>query len=200
MTKLLPVILWIVLVFVINVLKGGGKKKRRALAPTPMHRPDPVAEPPRPRTFQQPRKPAPVSSLGEQENAGQEEDRPASVPIELLRDFLEEAAAQRSGQAGRQPMPPADLEELVEEEEEGSHATPMGAPHISPLKDAKTPAIAHMEGHIGEAHGEERHPDRQTALRMLRRKPTFSFVRSPRRLREAVILSEVLGRPRAYKL
>ncbi len=85
-------------------------------------------------------------------------------------------------------------------EEEGCHVTPMGAPHVSDLRNAKAPAIAHMEAHIGEAHGADVDPDAAGAMRRLNQKPTFVFARTAASFRHAVVLAEILDRPRAYRL
>ena len=183
MAKLIPLIFWLVIVSfsIANSRKKQGQKaangqpqSKSPLAPNPPVRPRRMAE-----------------MDAEERRRLLEEKRQAMAR-------RREAAVLR-GRVDEEPRK-APVPSAAAVEEEGCHVTPMGTPHVSELRDAKSPAIAHMESHIGEAHGAEVHPDATSAMRQLRRAPTFAFAKTPAAFRRAVVLAEILDRPRAYRL
>ena len=192
MAKLIPLIFWLVIVSfsIANSRKKQQGKARGQAAENGQPQPKPPAVPNPPAV--RPVRPRRMAEMDAEERRRLLEEKRQAMARRR------EAAVLR-GRVDEEPrMAPVPSAAAVEEE--GCHVTPMGAPHVSELRDAKSPAIAHMESHIGEAHGAEVHPDATTAMRQLRRAPTFAFAKTPAAFRRAVVLAEILDRPRAYRL
>ena len=107
---------------------------------------------------------------------------------------------------------PVESFDVVEGE---SHVTPMGEPYRSSLAEATAPSIEHSEEHIGAAmpegtvapppEGATVKAGAKVAVRRARvntaaTAPKLRLARGKAALRNAIVLREVLSRPRAYDI
>jgi len=194
--RFFPIIVWFVIIAVGIFRSQHAQAKKQRQAAMSSRRPDTPPVPP-----QQEATPRSVRRVDAAKAEARAQERRRLIEEKKQAMARRKAAAEAFGGHGTAEEPrKAPVPSAAAVEEEGCHVTPMGTPHVSELRNAKAPAIAHMESHIGEAHGADVHPDAHAAVRSLRRAPTFAFAKTPSAFRRVVVLSEILDRPRAYRL